>query len=226
YERAPKRNPATSRNEEQHDPTREHPSATMSTRQPGELSDQGRVFPPSGKVSPPTDCSPINFPEGCVKKDLPSKPPTVASRQDAETPSFRDFEAAEIQRNYGEALDIATKLDTAGDPAGSYGLGLLYARGEGVEVDEQKAFEDFHKAADRDFGMAQLKLGVMYHRGLGGARKDFRIARSWYQKAAKNGVGEAMYALSGMCHRGEGGLTRDCEQQYLDEAAKAGYQPQ
>jgi len=176
-------------------------------------------------VSPPTDCDP-NFTGDCVKKDLPSKPPRVASRQDAETPSFRDFEAAEIQRNYGVALDIATKLDAAGDPAGAYGLGLLYARGEGVEVDEQKAFDEFHKAADRDYGMAQLKLGVMYHRGLGGARKDFKIAKSWYQKAAKNGVGEAMVALSGMCHRGEGGLTRDCEKQYLDQAAKAGYQPQ
>jgi TPR repeat protein len=105
-------------------------------------------------------------------------------------------------------------------------LGLLYARGEGVEADEQIAFDDFHKAAARDYGMAEFKLGAMYQRGLGGARKDFKIAKSWYQKAARNGVGEAMYALSGMCHRGEGGLTRGREQQYLDEAAKAGYQPQ
>jgi eukaryotic-like serine/threonine-protein kinase len=225
YEGAPKRERAASRNEEKYDPTREHPSTPIPNRQSGQLSDQGRVFLPTDKVSPQTDCD-TNFTGDCVKKDLPSKPPRVASRQDAETPSFRDFEAAEIQRNYGEALDIATKLDAAGDPAGAYGLGLLYARGEGVEVDEQKAFDDFHKAADRDYGMAQLKLGVMYHRGLGGARKDFKIAKSWYQKAAKNGVGEAMVALSGMCHRGEGGLTRDCEKQYLDEAAKAGYQPQ
>jgi eukaryotic-like serine/threonine-protein kinase len=208
----PKRERAASRNEEKYDPTQEHLSTPIPNRQSGQLSDQGRVFLPTDRVSPP--------------KDLPSKPPRVASRQDAETPSFRDFEAAEIQRNYGEALDIATKLDAAGDPAGAYGLGLLYARGEGVEVDEQKAFDEFHKAADRDYGMAQLKLGVMYHRGLGGARRDFKIAKSWYQKAAKNGVGEAMVALSGMCHRGEGGLTRDCEKQYLEEAAKAGYQPQ
>ncbi len=207
----PKRERAASRNEEKHDPTQDL-SAPIPNRQSGQLSDQGRVFLPTDRVSPP--------------KDLPAKPPRVASRQDAETPSFRDFEAAEIQSNYGEALDIATKLDAAGDPAGAYGLGLLYARGEGVEVDEQKAFDEFHKAADRDYGMAQLKLGVMYHRGLGGARRDFKIAKSWYQKAAKNGVGEAMVALSGMCHRGEGGLTRDCEKQYLEEAAKAGYQPQ
>ena len=226
YELAPKREPSTSRNEAQYDPTREHPLTPMSNRQPGELADQGRVFAPSDKLAAPANCDSTNFPGDCVKKDLPSKPPRVASRQDAETPSFRDFETAEIQRNYGEALDIATKLDTAGDPAGAYGLGLLYARGEGVEPDAQTAFDDFHKAADRDYGMAQFKLGAMYHRGLGGARKDFKIAKSWYQKAAKNGVGEAMYALSGMCHRGEGGLTRDCEQQYLDEAAKAGYQPQ
>jgi len=207
----PKRERAASRNEEKYDPTQDL-STPIPNRQSGQLSDQGRVFLPTDRVSPP--------------KDLPSKPPRVASRQDAEAPSFRDFEAAEIQRNYGEALDIATKLDAAGDPAGAYGLGLLYARGEGVEVDEQKAFDEFHKAADRDYGMAQLKLGVMYHRVLGGARRDFKIAKSWYQKAAKNGVGEAMVALSGMCHRGEGGLTRDCEKQYLDEAAKAGYQPQ
>ncbi|MGH6838051.1 MAG: serine/threonine-protein kinase [Methylocella sp.] len=222
----PKREPAASRNEKQYDPTREHPSTPMSNRRPGQLVDQGRVFAPSDKVTAPADCDSTNFPGDCVKKDLPSKPPKVASREDADTQSFREFEAAEIRRNYGEALDIATKLDTAGDPAGAYGLGLLYARGEGVEADEERAFDDFHKAADRDYGMAQLKLGAMYHRGLGGARRDFKIAKSWYQKAAKNGVGEAMYALSGMCHRGEGGLTRDCEQQYLDGAAKAGYQPQ
>ncbi|MGH6841133.1 MAG: serine/threonine-protein kinase, partial [Methylocella sp.] len=226
YELAPKREPSKSLNEAQHDLTREDPSTPMSNRQPVQLADKGRVLALSDKVAAPADCDSTNFPLDCVKKNLPSNPPRVASRHDAETPSFRDFETAEEQMNYGEALDIATKLDTAGDPAGAYGLGLLYGRGEGVELDEQKAFGYFHTAAGRDHGMAQLKLGAMYHRGLGGARKDFKIAKSWYQKAAKNGVGEAMYALSGMCHRGEGGLTRGCEQQYLDEAAKAGYQPQ
>lgn len=226
YELAPKREPSTSRTEAQHDLTREHPSTPMANRQPVQLTDQGRVFPPSDKVAAPADCDSTNYPGDCVNKNLPSIPSRVASRQDAETPSFRDFETAEKQRNYGEAREIATKLDAAGDPAGAYGLGLLYARGEGVELDEQIAFDKFHTAAGRDHGMAQLKLGAMYHRGLGGARKDFKIAKSWYQKAAKNGVGEAMYALSGMCHRGEGGLTRDCEKQYLEEAAKAGYQSQ
>jgi hypothetical protein len=173
------------------------------------------------------DCVTFNTAE--EQRQTAVQKPTSKSQgpnsQEGDKQTIAEFEAAEKRGNYRVAFDIAKKMDMAGDPAGAYGLGLLFAHGEGVDKNEHQAFDSFHKAAIAGYGMAQYKLGVMYHRGLGGVRKDPRSAYSWYEKAAKNDVVEAMIALSGMCHRGEGGLTPDCEQDWLDQAENTGHKP-
>ncbi|MCI0465393.1 MAG: serine/threonine-protein kinase [Beijerinckiaceae bacterium] len=169
---------------------------------PARLNDQGRVFPALGKGPQST----------------PGRGPDTAG--------FQEFEQARNQQNFGQALEIAKKLEKEGEPAGAYALGLLYFRGEGVERDEHEAFLSFSKAAKGGYPMAQLKLGAMYYVGKGGVRPDAKLAAYWYEQAAKNGVGEAMYSLSGMCRRGQGGLKRSCEQDWLEKMRETGYEPE
>jgi eukaryotic-like serine/threonine-protein kinase len=138
----------------------------------------------------------------------------------------QSWESAWKRKDYGQAFEIATKLDAAGNPGGAYGLGVAYHTGNGIaDIDEDKAFEAFKRAANAGFGPAQLKLGLIYYEGTSAVRKNHLLARHWLEEAAKNDVGEAAYALSVMCHKKQGGLTRDCEQDWLDKAADLRYSP-
>lgn len=137
----------------------------------------------------------------------------------------QSWESAWTRRDYGTAFGIATKLDDAGNPAGAYGLGLAYHTGNGADIDEDKAFEAFKKAASLGHGPAQLKLAQAYYHGTGAVRANHRIARHWFEKAADNGVGEAAYNLSVMCKKGQGGLKPDCEQDWLDKSQELGFMP-
>jgi TPR repeat protein len=104
-------------------------------------------------------------------------------------------------------------------------LGLAYHTGNGAEIDEDKAFDAFKKAANLGHGPAQLKLGQAYYHGTGAVRANHRVARHWFEKAAENGVGEAAYNLSVMCQKRQAGLTAACEQEWLDKAEDLGFTP-
>jgi serine/threonine-protein kinase len=136
--------------------------------------------------------------------------------------AFADFETAYDQGDYGEAAEIAKKLDAAGDPGGAYGLGLLYGRGEGVKQDPVRARMLFYHAADQGHPMAMAKLGLMYHEGLGGD-KNITMARKWFERAAEKGVGEAMFNLGAMCQRKE--MPRCNAKDLYRNALQAGYRP-
>ena len=57
-----------------------------------------------------------------------------------------------------------------GAPDAQYQLGVVYARGAGVEQSYAQAFEWWRKAADQGFGSAQYAIGLLYRDGLGVAR--------------------------------------------------------
>jgi TPR repeat protein len=63
----------------------------------------------------------------------------------------------------------AADQDHAG---GQYGLGEMYAKGEGVEKDESMAVELFALAADNGHGQAQRVLINAYRKGLFGLQLD------------------------------------------------------
>jgi hypothetical protein len=69
-------------------------------------------------------------------------------------------------------VDAATltqlqRLAEAGDPLAQNALGLRYAQGEGVTLDEQEAARWFTKAAEQGNVAAQSKLGSLYWAGRG-----------------------------------------------------------
>ena len=53
------------------------------------------------------------------------------------------------------------------DARGQNNLGLMYARGQGVERDYDRAAELFQAAADQGLGQALSNLGVLYENGFG-----------------------------------------------------------
>ena len=195
-----------------------------------------RATPDKGAPAPPRNNT---FPLGYVPSDIPKQPPLVEKKpasqpqgsntQEEDKQTIAEFEAAKKRGNYGGAFDIAKKMDMAGDPAGAYGQGDFYFHGYGlVSKDPTVARGFFLRAAEMGYPMAMVKLGVMYHDGVGGAQST-NEARTWFEKAAASGDGEAagqaMWALGTMCKRSEAGLCHCDPADYYARARAAGYAP-
>ena len=90
-----------------------------------------------------------------------------------------------------------------GDPEAQLQLGILYARGDGVELDYDAAAKWFKAAADQGLARAQFDMGVLYERGRG-VQIDHTRAASWYLKAAEAGYPLAEYNLAVFYTSGEG----------------------
>ena len=102
---------------------------------------------------------------------------------------------------------LAARLfrDTAdkGDVMGQFGLGLMYASGDGVEQNYTTARSWFQKAADKGYAPAQTSLGMMYVNGEG-VKKNYTEALSWFRKAAKKEHAQAQTNLGVMYDTGKG----------------------
>jgi len=85
-------------------------------------------------------------------------------------------------------------LAEKGDADAQLNLGVMYAFGEGVEMDDKEAFKWFRKAAEQNEVGAQYNLGMIYENGLG-VEKDDKEAVRWYRKAAEQGDEDAKAAL-------------------------------
>lgn len=90
-----------------------------------------------------------------------------------------------------------------GHAPAQYNLGVMYARGDGVEKDAAEAVSWYRRAAEQGLARAQLNLGLMYAKGDGVAEDDSEAAR-WLRKAAERGSAAAQYRLGVMYERGEG----------------------
>ncbi|MEJ2137613.1 MAG: tetratricopeptide repeat protein, partial [Desulfofustis sp.] len=84
-----------------------------------------------------------------------------------------------------------------------YDLGLLYALGEKVPQDYQKAAIWFRKAAEQGHARAQSNLGYMYLRGEG-VPQDYPQAVTWFRRAAEQGNVHAQFNLGDIYRKGEG----------------------
>ena len=84
------------------------------------------------------------------------------------------------------------------------GLGNAYRDGKGVDIDLQKAFNHYLRAAQWDQSGAQNNLGFMLQHGKGVAKNE-KFAREWFKKAAEKGIAEAQFNYAEMCEFGQGG---------------------
>ena len=68
---------------------------------------------------------------------------------------------------------------------------MMYRDGDGVDVDHQKAWAWFEKAAAQDYPDAVGTLGMMYFEGKG-VTPSWRRAREYYERAIELGNSTAM----------------------------------
>ncbi len=108
-----------------------------------------------------------------------------------------DYEAGRIAANHGDfvvALREWRPLAESGNPQAQYGLGRMYARGDGVKRDFRSAQKWFTAAAAGGEPRALFALGRMYELG-DGVTADKQTARRLYERARAAGVPEAAERL-------------------------------
>lgn len=122
------------------------------------------------------------------------------------------LDQAEFDR---EAVDYFRKAAAQGDADGEFGLGTMYAGGEGVARDAQEALRWYRLAAGRGHERAILVLALAHLRGdlgLTDRRRDDAQARQWIRAAAEKGDAQAMQGLASALRSGDFGFVADSGQ--------------
>lgn len=113
----------------------------------------------------------------------------------AEAPAaFEEGTAALLEGNFAEAYCHWKPLAVLGHAESQYHLGWLYANGNGLRVDMQKAMDWWKAAADQGHADAAFALGLAYITGEG-VDRDMRKAAGWLYQAASLGHADARDAL-------------------------------
>jgi TPR repeat protein len=121
-----------------------------------------------------------------------------------------------------QTLQKLARLSESDNPEDHFQLGLLYARGIGVDANPQTARHWFERAAEAGHGKAQFELSRIYWQG-DGVAPDKTISAQWAKSAAENGIPEAQYLYGAMLVNGDG-VARDRRQGriWIEKAANAG----
>jgi len=105
--------------------------------------------------------------------------------------------------DYAAARKWYARAADNGFAAAQNSLGVMYAKGQAVEMDYVAAAKWYRQAAEQGYVQAQYNLGVVYAAGKG-VPQDFSEAALWYRRAAEQGYVQAQYNLGVVCARGEG----------------------
>ena len=117
--------------------------------------------------------------------------------------------------DYDQAVKWYRKGAAQGQRDAQYGLGVRYARGEGVSIDPVEARRLFTAAAEHGLAEAQLGLAIMLEQGAGGAA-DPALAIHYFQLAADHGMSQAQFRLGVLlASRKEPGSDRVSAYQWL-----------
>jgi TPR repeat protein len=77
-----------------------------------------------------------------------------------------------------------------GESEAQYAVAMMYAAGEGVEMDQKEAAKWFEKAAEEGHPHGMFNIAERYETG-NGISKDPEKAMRWYRKAAETGYAKA-----------------------------------
>lgn len=113
--------------------------------------------------------------------------PLSAAPRDLE---FRNGLSAYNSGNYLKALEIWLPLAQREDAPSQAGVGFIYHRGLGVEIDDQKAFFWSRKAAEHGQPEGQMMLGTLYFYGQG-VGQSYVQAYAWCDLAQDAGSADA-----------------------------------
>jgi len=111
-----------------------------------------------------------------------------------------DFEKGQEAYSSGDYETALTEWQTLADEGNAdaqFGLGLLYANGFGVAMNDDQALKWYGLAAGQSHADAQANLGVMHANGWGVPQSD-EEALKWYSLAAEQGILAAQMAVAKM----------------------------
>ncbi len=118
----------------------------------------------------------------------------------------------DISERDSEAFEWYRQAAEAGDPAGIFRLGTMYAKGEGVERDPLAAGRLIRRAAEMEHVPAMRSYAFALESGNLGFASDHAAAVEWFRLAAQAGDGVSMRRLSDAYASGQLGLPVDPEQ--------------
>lgn len=112
---------------------------------------------------------------------------------------------ANLAQNTSEAgLSRLISQANSGDAKAALALGLKYANGDGVALNDAEALRWLQKAAEAGEPLAQYRLGTFFEKGRAVAPDQDQALR-WYGEAAQHGNRKAMHALGVANANGIGG---------------------
>jgi len=88
-------------------------------------------------------------------------------------------------------------------------IAVMYAKGQGTNVNFEDAKDWFIKMAERGDYSGYNYIGDSYYDGLAGVAKDYNEAKNWYLKAAEKGLAIAMSNLAFVYENGGPNLKKD-----------------
>lgn len=100
-----------------------------------------------------------------------------------------------VAGHFSEAADHFKLSTTHNHPGGIFNLAICYEQGMGVKKNLKTARRLYEIASHLGHAKALYNLGVFHAQGLGGANKDTRQAKQYFQQAAELGNNEATEAL-------------------------------
>jgi len=133
----------------------------------------------------------------------PSQPHTEAPAPLPQTASAVPPSAPAAGRAASGVVSLLSQANS-GDMKAATSLGLKYADGDGITVNETEAARWLSKAANAGEAVAAYRLGTLYERGRG-VTLDAKQAMHWYAEAAKHGNRRAMHNLAVGYADGAGG---------------------
>lgn len=102
---------------------------------------------------------------------------------------------AYLSGEYDEALALWQPVAESGNAVAAFNIGVLYARGLGVQADPVQALRWYRQSALAGYANAQFNLGSAHYDGDGTAR-NIGQAVAWWEKAAEQNHPEALYNLA------------------------------
>lgn len=120
-------------------------------------------------------------------------------------------------------MDEIHQKAEAGDAEAQTQLGVAYAKGTGVDMNQKEAAKWYKMAADQGYANAQWNLAFRYVRGQGVA-EDYKEAARYFKLAAEQGYAPAEYDLGMMYLQGMG-VTRSRSKaiDWIVKASEHGY---
>jgi TPR repeat protein len=97
-----------------------------------------------------------------------------------------DVQQAFKDKNYQQAFKLLQPIAEQGDVVAQYNLAMMYAEGDGTEVNNEKAAHWYERAASSGHMRAQNNLGLRYHKGNGVTADEYK-SLFWFVEASKQG---------------------------------------